>query len=91
MTVRVDLPEDVSAALEQRWGNVPRHLLETIAVEGYRTRDLTRSQVRRLLGFETSLQVDDFMKLADVPFPYGPEDFEADIETHQRIGILPTR
>ena len=89
MTVRVELPEDVSAALEKRWGDVPRRLLEAVAIEGYRNRDLTRSQVRRMLGFETGVQVDAFMKQAGVPFPYGVEDLEADATTQESLGILP--
>jgi hypothetical protein len=91
MTLQLELPEDVSAALEKRWGDVPKRLLEAIAIEGYRNRDLTRSQVRRMLGFETSLQVDAFMKQAGVPFPYEPEDLEADIATQEGLGILPAR
>ena len=91
MTLHVELPEDVSAALQQSWGDVPRRIVETIAIEGYRKRDLTRSQVRRMLGFETSLQVDEFMKRAGVPFPYDAEDFEADVKTLTRAGMLPAR
>ncbi len=91
MTLHVELPEDVSAALEQRWGDLRRRLLETIAIEGYRNRDLTRAQVRRMLRFETGLQVDEFMKREGVPFPYEVEDFEADIETLTRAGMLSAR
>jgi hypothetical protein len=47
------LSEDISAALEEQWDNVPRRALEAIAVEGYRTGALTEAQVRRLLELET--------------------------------------
>jgi hypothetical protein len=49
MKVTIELPDDVSAALKGRWDDVPRRLLEAIAVEGYRTGALTETQVRRLL------------------------------------------
>ena len=88
MTVQIEIPEDISAALERQWRDLPRHILETLAVEAYRSRALSRSQVRRLLGFQTSLEVDSFMAKADVPFPYSVADLEHDIETHQRIGTL---
>jgi hypothetical protein len=91
MVVEIHLPEDISAALERRWRDLPRHILETLAIEGYRSRALSRSQVRRLLGFETSLEVDVFMSKAGVPFPYSVADLEHDIETHQRIGTLGPR
>jgi len=90
MTVQLDLPDDVTAALEQR-GDVSRCVLEAIAVEGYRRRELTRSQVRRMLGFESSLQVDEFMSAAGVPFPYDTEDLDADVESLREAGLLPSR
>lgn len=88
MTVQIDIPEDISAALERQWRDLPRHILETLAIEGYRSRALSRSQVRRLLGFKTVLEVDAFMAKANVPFPYSAADLEHDIETHERVGTL---
>jgi Uncharacterised protein family (UPF0175) len=57
MQVNIELPEDVSRALRERWGDVSRRTLEAIALEGYRSGALTESQVRRLLGFETRMDV----------------------------------
>lgn len=37
MSVTIDLPEDISAALNEQWHDVPRRSLEAIAVEAYRT------------------------------------------------------
>ena len=70
MAVRIELPEDIEHHLEKQWGNLPRHALETLAVEGFRARVLSRSQVRRMLGFETGAEVDEFMKRAGIPFDY---------------------
>ena len=40
MRVTIQLPDDISAALEEQWDDVPRRSLEAIAVEAYRTRRL---------------------------------------------------
>lgn len=64
---------------------MPRHALGNLAVEGYRARVLTRSQVRRMLGFETGAEVDEFMKRAGVPFDYKMEDFESDASTREYL------
>ena len=37
MRVTIQLPDDISAALEEQWDDVPRRSLEAIAVEGYLT------------------------------------------------------
>lgn len=55
--VTIQLPEDISTALEEQWDDAPRRSLEAIAVERYRTGALTGSQARRLLGLDTRFQV----------------------------------
>ena len=85
MAVKIELPEDIEHHLEKQWGDLPRHALETLAIEGYRARVPSRSQVRRMLGFETGAEVDEFMKRADVPFDYTVDDFEHDGETSQYL------
>jgi len=42
MAVRIELPEDIEHHLEKQWSNLPRHALETLAIEGYRARVLSR-------------------------------------------------
>jgi uncharacterized protein UPF0175 len=85
MAVKIELPEDIEHHLKKKWGDLPRRALESLAIEGYRARVLSRSQVRRMLGFETGAEVDQFMKDADVPFDYTVNDFERHEETSQYL------
>ncbi|MGH9444971.1 MAG: UPF0175 family protein [Terriglobia bacterium] len=85
MALKIELPEDIESCLQKEWGNLPRHTLEALAIEGYRTRVLSRSQVRRVLGFETRVEVDEFMKRAGIAFDYTLEDFEHDAEPSQYL------
>lgn len=85
MALTIELPEDIEHHLEKRWGNLPRHALEALAIEGYRVRVLSRSQARRMLGFETGAEVDEFMKRVGVPFDYTLDDFEHDGETSRHL------
>jgi hypothetical protein len=64
--------------LQKQWGNLPRHALETLAVEAYRARVLSRPEVR---GGE----VDEFMKRAGAPFDYTTDGFEHDGEASQYL------
>ena len=52
MAVKIELPEDIEQHLKQKWGDLPKHALESMAIEAYRVRVLSRSQVRRMLGFQ---------------------------------------
>jgi predicted HTH domain antitoxin len=91
MEVTISLPEDISESLRGRWGNVSRHALETIAVEGYRTGALSETQVRRLLGLETRFEVHALLKKHGVPLHYGQADLEEDLAAHRDLGILSGR
>jgi predicted HTH domain antitoxin len=91
MRVTIQLPDDISAALEEQWDDVPRRSLEAIAVEAYRTGILTDSQVRRLLGFESRFQVHALLKEHQVPQQYTAADLEDDLKAQRELGILPSR
>ena len=91
MQLNIELPQDVSEALQEKWGDLPRRTLETVAVEGYRSGALNESQVRRMLGLETRIEVHEFLKNAGVFLDYGEADLEQDLETHRKLGIIPAQ
>jgi predicted HTH domain antitoxin len=62
-------------------------LLEAIVLEAYRECKLSTTQLRRLLGFETRLEVDEFLKQYGVELEYTTEDLERDREVHRRLGL----
>ena len=80
MQITIELPEDIVVRLESKWKDVPRAALESLALEAYRSRALTAAQVRRLLGFQTRMEVDAFLKAHEI-FDYSAVDFEQDRET----------
>ena len=85
MEIAIHLPDDIAQVLP--WQDIPRHVLEHIALEGYQAGHLSEEQVRRLLDYETRLEVHEFLKEHDVPLRYTLTDLEKDRETHQRLGL----
>ena len=61
MPLSVEVPDDVRTALEGRWGDLSRHLRENMALDGYRQSLLSLAQVRRLLGFATRWEAQEFL------------------------------
>jgi hypothetical protein len=55
---------DIALGLESTWKDLPRAALESLALEANRSHALTAAQLRRLLGYETRMQVDAFLKEA---------------------------
>jgi hypothetical protein len=80
----MQLPEDIAQGLESKWKDLPRATLESLALEAYRSQALTAAQLRRLLGFETRIQVDAFLKEHDV-YDFTVADFEQDRETLRQL------
>jgi predicted HTH domain antitoxin len=91
MTVTIQLPPDISAALGAHWGDVQRQSLEAIAVEGYRTGALTEEQVRRALDLGTRFDVHELLKSHGVPLRYDAADLEDDLAAQRELGVLPAR
>jgi hypothetical protein len=85
MQVAIELPEDIAHDLRAKWKDLPRHALEAIALEGYRSGALTESQVRRVLGFETRLEVNSFLRDRGVYYNYSPSELDQEIETNERL------
>jgi predicted HTH domain antitoxin len=85
MHVHLDLPEDVADALIAGGRDLERTAAESLALEGYRTGRLSEEQLRRLLGFESRLQVHGFLKDHQVYLNYSEDDLEHDLETARKF------
>ena len=66
MQIKFELPDDIAQGLKTKWTDLPRAALESFALEAYRSNAFSAAQLRRLLGFETRMQVDDFLKEHEV-------------------------
>jgi hypothetical protein len=85
MQIGIELPEDIAQGLQAEWKDLPRHALEAIALEGYRSGALTESQVRRVLGFESRLEVNSFLREHGVYYNYTPTEIDQEIATNERL------
>jgi hypothetical protein len=87
MEVAIHLPDDIAQHVQAQWEDVPRHVLESLALAWYQSGELNEEQVRRLLGYNTRLRVHAFLKEHDVPLRYTLEDLEQDRAAHDRRGL----
>lgn len=84
MDVQLQIADDI-ARIIQRWQpDLSRAALEALALQGYRSEHLSESQVRRLLGFHTRMQVHAFLKAHDVHLNYSVQELENDLESLKR-------
>jgi hypothetical protein len=48
MQITIELPEDIAVGLQSKWKDLPRAVLESLALEAYRSVALTAAQLCRL-------------------------------------------
>ena len=83
MSVTISLPDEI---LSGDTHNLPRKILEQVALDGFKSGQLTTSQVRRILGFETRMQVHEFLAAHDVPWvDYSVEDLARERELLDKL------
>ncbi len=85
MVLQIELPEDISRALAQRWGDMPRHVLETLAVQGYRAGVLSEYQVGLMLGFETRGETNDFLLRTGQLYDYDEQELERQVNAGREV------
>lgn len=87
MTVAVDIPDDLERRLRDGWADVPRKVLEAVALEAYRSGALTGAEVQRLLGLESRWDLEAFLKQAGVVLDYDEADLARDLEAFRQSGM----
>ena len=78
MDVTIHIPDDLATRLETA-GDLPRRILEALAVEEFRLGRLTQPELRRLLGFATRQALDYIA--------YTEDDLDHDRSDLRRLGF----
>ncbi len=83
MPVTVSLPDEILSGPSEE---ISRKVLEQVALGGFKTGQLTIAQVRRILGFESRLQVHEFLASHRVPWvDYDEEELRREVETLDKL------
>lgn len=86
MDVTVQIPDDLASRMSTG-GDLSRRALEALAAEEYKHGRLSKPDLRRLLGFETGHQIDEFLRAHEVFEDYTLEDLEREREGLRRLGF----
>ena len=88
MEVALHIPDDIAKQMRQVHGqDIARHILEEYAIRAYQERTLGESHLRRLLGFETRDELEEFFAAHHVYRNYTLEDLEKDRRTARQLGL----
>jgi hypothetical protein len=87
MELTVHIPDDVASRLAAEGGDLSRRAFEALLAEEYRLGRLHKPDLRRLLGFETSYEIDGFLKAHNVYDEYTVEEFERERQSLKELGF----
>lgn len=92
MPLSIEVPEDIQAALQARWGDLSGHIRESLAIEGYRQGLLSLAQVRRLLGLATRWDAQQFLGKSGVAvFDFDPSELDREASLQQDAASRPSQ
>ncbi len=77
MQLTVQIPADIAHRLIEAGGDLSRRALEGMALEEFKTGNLNKPELRRLLGFGTRWQLDGFLKAHGVFEDYADRERES--------------
>ncbi len=94
MRITLDIAEDLAAQIIPVGKDPAQAALEALAVEGYRTERLSESEVRRMLGYETRMEVHALLASHSVNLHYTDDNLAHDIAASdllhaQRASVIP--
>ena len=85
MEVLLHLPDDVVEKLSARWNDLPRHAVEALAADAYRSGVLTSYEVQRMLGLSSRWETDELLKSRGAYLDYTEEDLRQDLATLRKL------
>jgi len=66
MEVKLQIPDEIVKQLSADGGDISRHALEALAIDGYRKQTLTLYQISQMLGL-ARVETEDFLGQNQVP------------------------
>jgi hypothetical protein len=88
MDIGLHIPDDIAEDMRKANGqDIARHILEAYVIQTYQQRELGTAQLRRLLGFETRYEFEEFLAVYKVPRNYTLADLEHDRKTARLRGL----
>lgn len=85
MKITIEIPDRIAKIMAEKWGDLEKRALESLAVEAYREQAIGAGLVRQILDLPTGYEVDGFLKQKGVPLHYSWEDLEQDAENSRKF------
>jgi hypothetical protein len=83
--ISIEVPDDLASQLEARGEDLSRRTLEALALEVYRSGEITKAEVQRMLRFSSRWEVEAFLKRARAYLACSEADLENDVAAIRQV------
>jgi len=87
MNLTVEIPDELASQMSAAGGDLSRRMLESFALGEYKAERISKAQLRRLLGFETRYELDEFLKTHQVWADVTIDDLRRDVQDLKSLGL----
>jgi hypothetical protein len=87
MNLTVEIPDDLARSMNAAGCNLARRVLETLALDEYKSGRLTKPDLRHALGFATGYELDGFLKQHQIWIEYDEQDLMRERASLDRLGL----
>lgn len=87
MDLIVPIPDDIVPRLNADRAGLERRALEAMVAEEYRLGHLHKPDLRRLLGFQTRDEINEFLRIHDIDESFTVQEIEHQVDTLERLGV----
>jgi hypothetical protein len=87
MNLTMEIPEDLARSLSVAGGDLSRRVVETLALDEYKSGRLSKAALRQTLGFETGYELDGFLKNHQVWIDYDEQDLIRERASLDELGL----
>lgn len=85
MDVHIEVPDDIVHRMKSRWSDLPRGMLQALAIESYRAGIITEAEVQRMLNLPSRWDADAVLKEAQAYIDYTDVDLKEDLDAIRRL------
>ncbi|GFE70757.1 UPF0175 family protein [Chroococcus sp. FPU101] len=85
MQITIELPDNLTTIMEQKWGNLSKKILSNLAIEAYQNHLITTAEIGEILNLPSRLKTHAFLKEAGIYINYDEEELQRDLETLQQL------
>ena len=87
MNLTVEIPDELVNQMSAAGGDLSRRMLESFALGEYKAERISKAQLRRLLGFETRYELDEFLNARQASANVTIDDLLRDVQDLKSLGL----